>query len=197
MAQPSQRLNHLVRKGLRNGRRTSASRGSGGRAPRLRLPKVALVLFLLLVGGVLFFNYGRDRVVRIHDGDTISVFTRGGGFERIRLYGVDCPEYGQPGGKEASDFTDELAFMQEVRVTPINRDQYGRTVALVHLPDGRLLNEELVRGGHAWVYRAYCKEPWCPSWIRLEQQARARQSGLWIQKKPQAPWEWRRHNPRK
>jgi endonuclease YncB( thermonuclease family) len=36
-----------------------------------------------------------------------------------------------------------------------DRDRYGRLVAEVLLPDGRLLNQELVHAGIAWWYRQY------------------------------------------
>ena len=34
-------------------------------------------------------------------------------------------------------------------------DRYGRTVGEVVLPDGKVLNQELVRAGLAWWYRDY------------------------------------------
>jgi endonuclease YncB( thermonuclease family) len=161
------------------------------RIPRMRVPKTFLFTFILLIGGLFFAQQDKDRVVRVHDGDTITVL-RKGSFEKIRLYGIDSPESDQPGGSEARNFASNLAFMEEVQVTTLDLDQYGRAVALVQLPDGRLLNEELLRNGQAWVYRAYCKELWCPGWIGLERKAKQQKAGLWAQKKPVPPWEWRK-----
>jgi micrococcal nuclease len=43
----------------------------------------------------------------------------------------------------------KLAFGQLVQVIVRDHDRYGRTVADVRLPDGRSLNQEIVRGGYA------------------------------------------------
>ena len=56
-------------------------------------------------------------------------------------------------------------------------DRYKRTAADTILPDGRNLNQELVRAGLAWWYRQYgCREMVLRD---LEQEARAAKRGLW------------------
>jgi endonuclease YncB( thermonuclease family) len=52
-----------------------------------------------------------------------------------------------------------LAFGQVVTVDSDERDRYGRLVAEVRLPDGRSLNQELVRAGYAWRFRRYSSDP--------------------------------------
>ena len=51
---------------------------------------------------------------------------------------------GQSYGEKAKQFTSKLAFGPLVRVESTDRDQYGRLVADVILPDRRSLNRELV-----------------------------------------------------
>ncbi len=145
-----------------------------------------LLIITLLGGGFLL----RGKVVSVADGDTLTVFTDSG-LKRIRLYGVDCPESAQAGGPEAAALTRSLTLLQEVQLEVLDTDGYGRSVALVRLPDGRLLNEELVRQGRAWVYTAYCSRPVCLSWKALEHAARAKQKGLWSRRNPKPPWVWR------
>ncbi len=68
-------------------------------------------------------------------------------------------------------------------------DRYGRTIGEVSLPDGRVLNRELVKAGFAWWYRRYAPED-----VRLEQlenEAREAGRGLWADAEPVPPWEWR------
>ena len=149
-----------------------------------------LLAFFVVIG---LFAFGQGKVVKVSDGDSLTLFSSDGKFETIRLYGVDSPEYFQEGGIAAYEFTKELVFLQEVKITPINKDQYGRTVALVHLKDGRNLNEELLRSGYAWQYGAYCKEAWCPAWKLLEIEARQAKKGLWAKAKPTPPWKWRKN----
>lgn len=73
-------------------------------------------------------------------------------------------------------------------------DRYGRSVALVRLPDGTLLNEVLVADGLAWVYEEYCREDLCQRLRELEQQARRERRGLWAENDPTRPAEWRRRH---
>jgi micrococcal nuclease len=71
--------------------------------------------------------------------------------DRIRLYGIDCPEGGQAYGNRAKQFTSQLVFGKSVKIVPVDRDRYGRTVADVILNDGREVGQEIVRAGFAWV----------------------------------------------
>ena len=95
-------------------------------------------------------------MVGVSDGDTITVL-RDRTQVRIRLYGVDCPETGQDFGSRAKQFTSELAFGKIVKVVPRATDRYGRIVADVVLPDGRVLNDELIKAGLAWWYRQHAQ----------------------------------------
>ena len=157
--------------------------------------RLIIFIILLLAGGaVAVFLPGR--VISVADGDTITVFASSGGRQKIRLYGVDCPESAQAGGKAATEFTRSLALFSKVKVQAMDTDRYNRTVAIVTLSDGRTLNEELVKNGHAWVYRAYCKTAHCPYWQTLEAKARADRLGLWRDKNPVPPWQWRRRHTR-
>ena len=135
-----------------------------------------------------------NELVRVNDGDTLSLRTSSGEMLTVRLYGIDSPELHQAGGKAARSYTSELAMLKTVRLTVIYTDQYGRKVVLVHLPDGKILNRELVAAGQAWVYTNYCHEDFCAEWELLQQQARAEKKGLWGGENPQAPWKWRKQH---
>lgn len=133
-------------------------------------------------------------VVAAGDGDSLEVNSNGQ-VHQVRLYGIDSPEYGQPGGRAARDLTRALVLGRRVRVEPLDRDGYGRTVALVW-QQGQLVNRELVHQGQAWVYRRYCwEQPLCRELDGLEQVARRAGLGLWRQPDPEPPWAWRRHRP--
>lgn len=80
---------------------------------------------------------------------------------------------------------------ETVTVVPMGRDRSGRTVADVFLPDNRLLNHELVKEGFAWWYRRYAVENTVLE--QLERDARRAKRGLWAEKEPVPPWEWRQH----
>jgi endonuclease YncB( thermonuclease family) len=83
-----------------------------------------------------------------------------------------------------------MAFGKHVEVRVRDTDRYGRTVAQVILPGGKNLNHELVYAGFAWWYRKYA--PNDRTLKALETGARAAKRGLWGDKNPIPPWEWRR-----
>jgi hypothetical protein len=95
-----------------------------------------------------------------------------------------------PFGTRAKQFTGDLAFGETVTVTIHDHDRYGRTVAEIILPDGRNLNQEIVRAVLAWWYEHYAKHDLV---LRdLEREARAAKRGLWVDAQPVPPWEWRK-----
>ena len=71
--------------------------------------------------------------------------------------GDRLPEVKQPFGTRAKQFTGDLAFGQMVTVKIRDIDRYKRTVAEVILPDGRNLNQKIVRAGLAWWYQQYAR----------------------------------------
>lgn len=133
-------------------------------------------------------------VKSVHDGDSLTVRRSDKTLVTLRLYGIDAPELKQAYGIHAKQLLSSLAGRQRLLVEPLDTDRYGRTVALVRLPDGTLLNEALVVEGLAWVYDAYCHADLCPRLRELEQQARRERRGLWAEPDPLRPAEWRRRH---
>lgn len=66
----------------------------------------------------------------------------------------------------------------------------GEHSAEVVLPDGRVLNHELVKAGLAWWVRQYAPEN--AEVARLEKEAREAKRGLWRDSKPLPPWVFRK-----
>jgi len=102
-------------------------------------------------------------VVEVIDGDTIDLDCPDGPepVTRVRLLGIDTPETKHPQigvmyyGPEASRFVTKLAQGQTVTVLidtiADQRDYYGRLLAYIRLPDGRILNEEIIRHGFGYA----------------------------------------------
>lgn len=121
------------------------------------------------------------------DGDTITV-NMNGTSERIRMIGVDTPETQDPRtsvqcfGKVASEFTKSLIGDQPVRLEadPINtnRDRYNRLLRYVYLPDGRLVNAEIIKQGYGFAYTLFPFEK-IEEFRSYEIQAREQNLGLW------------------
>ena len=126
------------------------------------------------------------KVVGVSDGDTITVM-HDGIAEKIRLYGIDCPEKRQAFGKRAKKFTSSMVFGRIVEAKPITTDRYGRTIAWIYF-DGACLNEELLKAGLAWHYKRYSSEKHL---AELETQARQKKAGLWSDPYSVPPWNFR------
>jgi endonuclease YncB( thermonuclease family) len=131
--------------------------------------------------------------VAVADGDTITVLTTDNRQIKIRLYGIDCPERKQAFGNRARQATSDAVHGKDVNVHPVDKDRYGRTVAIVAAPGREMLNAYLVKEGLAWVYPAYCKRAdVCDHLRKLERQARENRTGLWADDEPIEPWAWRK-----
>ncbi|WP_054028054.1 thermonuclease family protein [Bacillus sp. FJAT-28004] len=121
------------------------------------------------------------------DGDTFKIKT-GSSETTIRLLYVDTPETKkqdspvEPFGPEASAFTEKLLTeSQEVRLTFDKelKDRYDRTLAIVELKDGRILNEALIEEGLAKVLIVEPNVKMENAYKQLEQQAEQAKQGLW------------------
>jgi micrococcal nuclease len=131
------------------------------------------------------------RVIRIIDGDTLEI-QKGMKLRRVRIWGIDTPEWDQPYASQACGFTRRLLEGCDVLVLPIDVDSFGRLVAMI-MVNGRNVSEELVRSGLAWVHIYYCKKPICDDWRTLQERAKFQHLGLWGDARPIAPWLWKKH----
>lgn len=149
----------------------------------------ALVIFLLVAAPALAAEL-RGEVVGIADGDTLTLLTPERRQVRVRLAEIDAPEGHQPWGSRARQALSAMVFRKPVVVLVQDTDRYGRTVGTVRV--GRLdANAEMVRQGHAWVYRQYLRDR---SLLTVEEEARQARRGLWSLPEPERvpPWAWRR-----
>ena len=128
----------------------------------------------------------KAEVIGIQDGDTIELkflFTgkkaghRTGLPLRIRLLHVNCPERGKPFYKVAKQFTSEKCFRKIVSIKHEGKfDRYGRLLGEVILPDGKVLNKELVKIGYAVHFKKYSTSA---EYSNLEIQAKKKKIGIW------------------
>ncbi|WP_354005653.1 thermonuclease family protein [Desulfofustis limnaeus] len=149
-----------------------------------------LLVFLLTAIWPVTVAALEGKVINVADGDTITVLSQGNQQTKVRLYGIDCPEDGQPFGRAAKKFTASLVAGKHVQVTKYDTDRYGRLVGVVTV-NGRNVNESVIAAGYAWQFRKYCQESFCYDWLEIEQQAKSVRLGLWSDKDPVPPWEWR------
>jgi len=150
-----------------------------------------LLIIILILCWPLTAHAWVAKVVSVTYGDTIKVFNAEKGQIKIRLYGIDTSEKGQPYGKAVGEYLASLIAGAIVDIETVTKDRYGRTVGIG--TDGvRNINQEMVWSGYAWVYRWYCNKPFCEDWLALENEARTRKIGLWQEPNTIPPWEWRK-----
>lgn len=130
------------------------------------------------------------KVVRTLDGDTIDVLPDGSKQPvRIRLRGIDAPEHKQPFGEKSKDRLAELVQGKQVTVKVETVERWGRYVGDVTQGKANI-NRQMTHDGLAWWYRAYA--PNDADLGAAEAEAKAAKRGLWADKSPIAPWDWRR-----
>ena len=131
----------------------------------------------------------------VFDGDSFVARLADGSDIEVRLAGVDAPEKGQPHADQARAALRGMILGKALRIAVSDTDKYHRKIAQVYrASDGTHINAELLRRGHAWVYR---RVPPDDPFRELERVARASGLGLWalpeIEREP--PWRWRQEHP--
>lgn len=126
-------------------------------------------------------------VIAITDGDTLRALCDEQQV-RVRLADIDAPEHRQPFGTRSRQSLAEMCHRKNAEIRVREKDRYGRMIARV-ICDGTDANAEQVRRGMAWVYRRYSRDA---ALLVVEAEAKAARSGLWVDRKPVPPWEWRR-----
>lgn len=146
----------------------------------------AIVVGCLLAAQSVLADFS-GKVVGVSDGDTITVL-KDREQVKVRMVEINAPEKGQAFGNRSKQALSQLVHDRQVEIREQGTDRYGRTLGRVYL-SGLDVNTEMVRRGMAWVYVKYAKDK---GLYQLEAEAREQRRGLWADKEPVPPWEWRR-----
>lgn len=137
----------------------------------MKLKKSVLLIFVVFILNSLVvsrgFSFDTCRVEKVIDGDT---FICSG--QKIRLIGIDTPESRiNPHMEKQKSLGDKKTILHygnlakeflkslipsgttvKLEYDVQRYDRYGRILAYVWLPDGRMLNEVLLKEGYAMLY---------------------------------------------
>jgi micrococcal nuclease len=127
-------------------------------------------------------------VVKIADGDTLTILDGSNAQHKIRLAGIDAPEKAQAFGTKARETLAAKVFRRNVRVDVTDVDRYHREVGRIYL-GSRFVNLEMVQDGFAWRYVQYDR---AGEFAAAEADARAHHRGLWVDPDAMPPWDFRR-----
>ena len=144
---------------------------------------VLLTLVLACSFGCSFAGGERVFVRKVIDGDTV-ILEDG---TRVRYLGINAPEIphedtpGEPFGWAATIRNRQLVQGKWVRMVSAGDkvDRFGRTLALVYLPDGRMVNEILVREGLAYFCFFGKRPPHADLLLDAQRAAIGQRAGLW------------------
>ena len=131
------------------------------------------------------------KLIKVIDGDTLTIANADNKIVKIRLYGIDAPETKQEFGANSKEFLSNRIKGKEITVNVIDIDRYKRSLGRVFIDDLDI-NKEMVENGYAWVYPQYIKLPEKSEWENLQSIAKADKKGLWQEDNPTAPWDWRK-----
>jgi len=139
-------------------------------------------------------------VIKVIDGDTIKIMYQQEK-QSVRLIGIDTPESrankkankdamrsGQDVaaittmGKQATAYAKNMVKPGDtisIEFDVQKRDKYGRLLGYVYLSDGRMLNEEIIRGGYASAMTIPPNIKYQARFLNAYRNARENKRGLW------------------
>lgn len=130
------------------------------------------------------------KVIRIIDGDTFHGLTENNEDIKFRLYGIDAPEKNQAFGTKAKQYLSDLIFGQTVGIKIQKKnDRYGRPVVWAYTAKGLDVSSEMLKAGMAWHYKLFDSTP---EYAKQETEAKKAELGLWADKNPVAPWNFKK-----
>lgn len=128
------------------------------------------------------------KVIKVADGDTLTILTNSKEQVRIRLASIDAPEKSQDFGNVSKKSLNSMCYGTNANVVVQDTDRYGRKVGVVYC-NGIEVNLEQVERGLAWVYIKYAKEQ---KYFDAESRAKNKKIGIWSMNNLTPAWEFRK-----
>lgn len=115
---------------------------------------------------------------KVVDGDSLELNGK-----KIRLFGIDAPEWDQPclraikrqtcGSLAKQYLKNEVIAGGEVKCVQKDKDNYGRSVSICYVNDTDIAMK-MVKDGYAMAYRYFSKD-----YVQYEEEAKSKGAGLW------------------
>lgn len=152
--------------------------------------KILLTIFTVIIS---IFSFALDGyVVKVSDGDSFTIKSYGKNV-RVRMYGIDAPELKQRYGKEAKKYLENLILGKKVELKVLYEDKYKRKIARVYYKS-KEINLEMLRSGNVWFYEYHAKNE--KEYRKAYEEAKREKRGLWKDKNPENPRDFRLRNKR-
>lgn len=133
-----------------------------------------IILLVSVSFNLLFYRsiQKQNTVVEVVDGDTFQLVSG----KRVRLIGVDAPEYNRCGGKEARARLTELIKNKIVQLKEEQQETFGRSLALVYTST-QFINELMLKEG--WGRTDYRKNSKRDLLTTAFHEAQQKKLGIW------------------
>src|SRR5574344_2455376 len=135
------------------------------------------LLTLIILSSYLFSLELIGKVVKVSDGDTITILTEDKTQHKIRLNDIDAPEKKQAFGNKSKDNLAKYIAGKTVTVKYNKTDKYKRILGTIYY-NNKDINLQQVKDGYAWVYKKYANNQ---NYYKEETKAKESKKGLWIE----------------
>ena len=150
--------------------------------------KVALIVSLLVMSLALNAQTLQGKVVRVADGDTITILDATNTQNKVRLNKIDAPEKSQAFGEVSRKHLASMVAGNVVKVEWTKKDKYGRILGDISIGTTNV-NLRMVQHGLAWHFKVFDNTT---EFAQAETEARAKKIGLWRDANPIPPWDFRK-----
>lgn len=147
----------------------------------------SILSLLLILPILLSAKTLTGKIVKIQDGDTVTLLDNTNTQYKIRLDEIDAPESKQAYGAKSKQYLSSMIAGKTVTVEYTKTDQYKRILGTIFYK-GKNINEEMVRSGYAWGY--YYNKNKRLLW--LQKVAKENKRGLWADKNAIDPYHFRK-----
>ncbi len=154
---------------------------------------ILTILFFLCASWAFAQECIEGKVIRVADGDTFTLLVDGNQI-RVRIYGIDAPEVGQAYSQKSRLFLSGMIAGKCVLAIVKEFDRYGRAIAKVETDEIDDVGLQMIHAGYAWHYSYFDKSQ---EYTEAEQDARDHKAGLWEDKNPINPYEYRKQKQKK
>jgi micrococcal nuclease len=133
-------------------------------------------------------NVLNGKVTSVIDGNTFEMLADDNESYKIMLFGIDCPELGQPFGEKAKKFLEKMILNKNVTVSIQGKNRWGNRLGIVLIEGTIDPRYDLLESGLAWTAE---RDP-IQDLETIKEKAREKGKGLWKEKDPTPPWIYRR-----
>ena len=135
-----------------------------------------IVLFILILCSNANSLELIGKVIKVSDGDTVTILTEDKTQQKIRLNDIDAPEKKQAFGNKSKDNLAKYIAGKTVTVEYQKKDKYKRVLGTIYY-NNTDINLQQVKDGYAWVYKKYSNNQ---TYYKAERTARDKRIGLWM-----------------